>query len=175
MSFLQGSILMAATPLYSIELEAINGKKYSFQEYKGQVVLVVNTASHCGFTPQYEGLQALYQEFKEKGFVILGAPCNQFGNQEPEGEAEIKKFCSLKYGVTFPLLKKLEVKGSNQHPLFQSLIALSPEHHDIRWNFEKFLVSKSGTVLNRFSSFTTPSSSDLKKAIQNALAEKPNS
>lgn len=132
-------------------------------DFKGKVVLVVNTASKCGFTPQYKGLEKLYKSIREKhgdNFQILGFPCNQFGAQEPGNDAEIESFCELNYGVTFPIMTKVDVNGSDAHPLFEWLKGQqrSMGLKRIKWNFEKFLVAKDGTMKNRYSSLTTPES-----------------
>ena len=152
---------------YDIQVQSIDGKEYDLSEYQGEVVLVVNTASECGFTPQYEGLEKLYQTYKDKGFVLLGMPCNQFGNQEPGTNAEIKSFCQRRYGVTFPLLTKGDVKGLNQHPLYKFL--LTGKQGNVGWNFEKFLVDRQGKVVGHFSSNVPPNDADLVKAIEKEM------
>ena len=159
---------------YKIKIESIEGKTYSLAEYQGKVVLVVNTASACGYTPQYKGLENLYEKYKDKGLVVLGMPCNQFGNQEPGTEKEIKKFCELRFGVHFPLMKKNDVKGPHQHPLYQFLLdAAGPkEKVDVKWNFEKFLIGRDGHYIARFKSAITPESPELVKAIDQALDSK---
>jgi len=147
--------------VYEIEVNGIDGQAYSLDKYRGQVVLVVNTASKCGFTPQYTGLQELYDHFKDRGFVVLGFPCNQFGAQEPGSEAEIQSFCSLNHGVTFPLHAKVDVNGSNTHPLFKRLKKDAPGFmgsEAIKWNFTKFLIDKNGKVQKRYGSKDAPSS-----------------
>ena len=138
-------------------------------EYQDKVVLIVNTASECGYTPQYKSLQSLYELYTEKGLVVLGVPCNQFGRQEPGTEAEIKNFCELRYGVTFPMLKKADVKGSKQHPLYQYLLEQSSPSKDIAWNFEKFLVGRDGQIKSRFSSEIKPLSKVMVSAIKKEL------
>ena len=131
------------TSIYEIPLKDIDGKDASLAKYKGKVLLVVNVASKCGFTPQYKGLEALYRQQKDKGLVVLGFPCNDFGSQEPGTTEEIKAFCSKNYDVTFPLFEKVHVKGAEQHPLFSTLTgADSPFPGDIKWNFGKFLIGK---------------------------------
>jgi glutathione peroxidase len=138
------------------------------------VVLVVNVASRCGFTPQYEGLEALYQKYKEKGFVVLGFPANNFLWQEPGTDAEIKTFCSTKYNVTFPLFSKISVRGKDQHPLYVWLTSKDANPNfsgAISWNFNKFLISRDGTVAARFGSKETPDSENMKKAIETALSQ----
>jgi glutathione peroxidase len=139
--------------IYDFEVKTIHGENASLKDYEGKVLLIVNTASRCGFTPQYEGLQKLYEKYKDKGFVVLGFPCNQFGGQEPGLDLEIKQFCMLTYKVDFPLFSKINVNGDDAHPLFKFLKSqmkgfLGSEF--IKWNFTKFLVDKSGTVVKRF-------------------------
>lgn len=144
--------------LYQFEMKDIKGKDVSLNNYKGKVILVVNTASKCGLTPQYEGLETLYQNYKNKGFVILGFPCNQFMGQEPGTSEDIEKFCSTKYNVTFPLFEKIEVNGNKTNPLYQYLKLELPldGKNDIRWNFEKFLIDRSGNPVKRFAPKTKP-------------------
>ena len=145
--------------LYDIDLVTIDGKLQKMDTYRGKTLLIVNVASECGFTPQYTGLQALYEKFKDKGFVVLGFPCNQFGQQEPSGEAEIEQFCSRTYGVTFPMFAKIEVNGENAHPLYQHLKSEKPGllgTEAIKWNFTKFLVGSDGTVLKRYAPSDKP-------------------
>ncbi|EEF61131.1 glutathione peroxidase [Pedosphaera parvula] len=163
----------AQSSLYDIPLKDIDGKDTSLKAYKGKVVLIVNVASRCGFTPQYEGLEATYKKYEEKGFVILGFPCNDFGFQEPGTAEEIKKFCSSKYSVTFPLFEKLHVKGPEQHPLYAALTGkASPVPGEVKWNFGKFLISKEGKILQRYDSKVKPDSTELTTAIESALAAK---
>lgn len=152
--------------LHDITLNTLDGKPQSLATYKGQVVLVVNVASECGYTPQYAGLQKLYAEQKGRGLVVLGFPCNQFGGQEPGSATQIASFCQKNYGVTFPLFEKLEVKGANQAPLYQYLTAKFGEP---AWNFHKYLVGKDGQVIQSFSSKVAPDSLVLKAAIEAAL------
>jgi glutathione peroxidase len=152
--------------LYDITLNTLEGKPQSLAAYKGQVVLAVNVASECGYTPQYAGLQKLYAEQKGRGLVVLGFPCNQFGGQEPGTAAQIESFCQKNYGVTFPLFEKLEVKGANQAPLYQFLTARFGEP---AWNFHKYLVGRDGQVIQAFSSKVAPDSPELKAAIEAAL------
>ena len=156
--------------IFDIEVKAIDGKSTNMAEYRGNTLLIVNVASKCGFTPQYEGLEQLYQKFKERGFVVLGFPCNQFGNQEPGSESEIAKFCRLNYGVSFPLFAKIEVNGKDTHPLYAHLkkeASSSKEVGDIRWNFTKFLVNEHGQVVQRFSPSTSPE--DLDEVVEKQL------
>lgn len=159
--------------LYDFTAERLDGTLVSLREFAGKVLLIVNTASECGFTPQYEGLEALYREYRDRGFEVLGFPCNQFGGQEPGTNEEIKEFCSSKYNVTFPLYDKIEVNGKNRHPLYALLAGeSSPFPGDIKWNFNKFLVGKDGKILKRFDSKIAPESDEMKQAIEAALAAK---
>ncbi len=153
----------------------IDGKDVKLDDYKGKVVMIVNVASKCGYTPQYEGLQALYEKNKDKGFVILGFPANNFMSQEPGTEAEIKEFCSSKYHVTFPMFAKISVKGKDQHPLYNFLTnkATDPEFSgDISWNFNKFLLDRSGKVVARFGSKDTPEGEAVTASVGKYLAAK---
>jgi glutathione peroxidase len=163
----------AADTLYDIPLKDIDGQPASLKAYKGKVLLIVNVASKCGYTPQYTGLEATYQKYKDKGLTVLGFPCNQFGGQEPGTDEEIKQFCSSKYQVSFPLFDKIEVNGQNRHPLYSVLAGKdSPFPGDIRWNFTKFLVGRDGKVLNRFDSKVKPDSAELIQAVEAALDTK---
>jgi glutathione peroxidase len=166
-------IAASAVSLFNIPLKDIDGKDATLKPYQGKVVLVVNVASYCGFTPQYAGLEALYQKYKDQGLVICGFPCNQFGHQEPGNEADIKQFCTSKYNVTFPMFSKIEVNGENRHPLYVALAGNdSPFPGDIKWNFTKFLIRRDGKILNRFESPVKPNSEEMTKAIEAALAAK---
>jgi glutathione peroxidase len=145
--------------LYEFTVSTIDGKTETLATYRGQVSLIVNVASKCGFTSQYAGLEALYRRYRDKGFTILGFPCNQFGHQEPGSEAEIQSFCSLTYDVTFPLFAKIEVNGKGAHPLYQYLKKAQPGlfgSEAIKWNFTKFLVNREGQVLKRYAPSETP-------------------
>jgi glutathione peroxidase len=147
--------------LYDIEVTTIEGQPQTLEPYRGKTLLVVNVASQCGFTPQYAGLQALYERYKDQGFTVLGFPCDQFGHQEPGDEAEIQRFCSLTYEVTFPMFAKIQVNGDGAHPLYRYLKSekkglLGSEA--IKWNFTKFLVSPEGRVLERYAPTDTPES-----------------
>jgi glutathione peroxidase len=145
--------------LYEITVTTIDGKTETMESYRGQVLLIVNVASKCGFTGQYAGLEALYRRYRDMGFTILGFPCDQFANQEPGSEAEIQSFCSLTYDVTFPLFAKIEVNGSGAHPLFAYLKKARPGllgSEAIKWNFTKFLVGRDGQVLKRYAPSDTP-------------------
>lgn len=143
---------------YSFRAERLDGQVQPFSDYAGKLVLVVNTASQCGFTPQYAGLEKLYQEFKDQGLVILGFPCNQFGNQEPGGSDQIAQTCSINFGVTFPMFAKVDVNGSNAHPVFQWLTRQLPGWlgKSIKWNFTKFLIGRDGKPIKRFATITKP-------------------
>lgn len=159
--------------LYDISLKDINGKDTSLNAYKGKVLLVVNVASQCGLTPQYKALETTHQKYKSKGLAVVGFPCNDFGQQEPGTNEEIKAFCSTKYNVTFPLFDKVHVKGANQHPLFASLTGkTSPYPGDIQWNFGKFLIGRDGKILKRFEPKVTPDSPEVIQAIEAALGSK---
>src|ERR1700722_9133099 len=165
--------MKAADSIYDIPLQDIDGHGASLSAYKGKVLLIVNVASHCGFTPQYAALEAVYQKYKSQGLVICGFPCNQFGGQEPGTDTEIKQFCTAKYDVTFPMFDKLEVNGDNRHPLYVLLAGKdSPFPGDIRWNFTKFVVGRDGKILNRFDSKVKPDSDEVTTAIETALAAK---
>ena len=169
------------TKVYDFTAVANDGSEVNFSDYKGKVLLVVNTASKCGFTPQYDGLEALYEKYKDQGLVIVGFPCDQFGHQEPGTAEEIEEFCRLNYGVTFPLMDKIEVNGDNAHPIYkwlysekpfagfgegetaqrmgQMLARMDPDYFsnpDIKWNFTKFLVDRKGNVVDRFEPMVTP-------------------
>ncbi|MDF2647008.1 MAG: glutathione peroxidase [Paenibacillus sp.] len=145
--------------IYNIEVQTISGETKSLSEYKGKVLLIVNTASACGLTPHYKGLQSLYEQYQDKGLVVLGFPCNQFGGQEPGTNEDIQSFCELNYQVTFPLFDKIDVKGENAHPLYTYLLNHTPEPYrtgEIEWNFVKFLVDASGIVVKQYSASTDP-------------------
>jgi glutathione peroxidase len=145
--------------IYDFAVKNNKGQEITMQEFRGKVLLIVNTASQCGLTPQYEALEALFQKYQNQGFMILGFPCNQFGAQEPGTEKEILEFCSLNYGVSFPIFAKIEVNGSNTHPLFAFLKSEAPGFlgsEAIKWNFTKFLVDKNGKVVERFAPTTKP-------------------
>ncbi len=156
--------------IYSIPLKDIDGKDTSLNAFAGKVVLAVNVASRCGNTPQYEGLQSLFEKNKDKGLVVVGFPCNDFGKQEPGTEAEVKEFCSTTYKVTFPMMGKVHVKGPEQHPLYKELTTALPG--DVKWNFGKFLIGRDGKVLARFEPGLSPDDEKITKAIADALAAK---
>jgi glutathione peroxidase len=163
----------AADSIYTVPLKDIDGKATSLKPYQGKVMLIVNVASKCGYTPQYKELQAIYEKYKDKGLVVLGMPCNQFGQQEPGTDEQIKEFCSSKYSVTFPLYDKLEVNGPNRHPLYGILAGpTSPTPGNIKWNFTKFLVDREGKIVKRFESAVKPDAPEVTEAIEAALAAK---
>jgi glutathione peroxidase len=178
-SIFLGLVLMMATSLfagssiYSFTLPSIDGEPMPLANFKGKVVLLVNVASRCGFTPQYTGLEALYTKYKDQGFVILGFPANNFGGQEPGTNQEIKTFCSTKYTVTFPIYGKVSVKGADQTPLYQYLTKEADPSHtgDIKWNFTKFLTDRNGNVVQRFEPAVTPESPEVTSAIEKLLKQ----
>ncbi|MYM34172.1 redoxin domain-containing protein [Duganella sp. FT94W] len=158
--------------IFDIAADRLDGQPVSLAQYKGKVLLIVNTASKCGFTPQYQGLEAVYQQFRERGVEVLGFPCNQFGAQEPGDAGEIGAFCEKNYGVSFPLFAKIDVNGEHAHPLFQKLKRDAPGilgTERIKWNFTKFLIRKNGTVYNRYAPATKPEA--LIADIEKLLAE----
>jgi glutathione peroxidase len=155
-----------AMSLYDLSAQTLDGKPQALSAYKGKVVLVVNTASECGYTPQYAGLEKLYQQTKEKGFVILGFPSNDFGSQEPGDSAQIAKFCETKYHVHFPMFEKVKVKGDGKSPIY---VFLTGKQTEPKWNFHKYLVGKDGQVIAAFPSRVEPDSPELKQAIEAAL------
>jgi len=179
--------------IYEIPVKKISGEAASLAEYKGKVVLVVNVASKCGLTPQYEGLEALYERFHGQGLVVAGFPANDFKQQEPGSEAEIQSFCTMNYGVKFPMYSKITVVGAEKHPLYQALVAAQPKavsvndvswreklkgygiepnpEPEVLWNFEKFLVSRTGEVVKRFAPDTAPDAPELVAAIEAELAK----
>ena len=152
---------------YNLAPKDKSGNPYPFSQLEGKVVLIVNVASKCGFTPQYDGLEELYKKYKDQGLVILGFPCNQFGHQEPGTQEEIQEFCRLNYGVTFPIMQKIDVNGANEDPVYGFLKSQKAGMFGltrIKWNFEKFLIDKNGNVVERYSSLTKPASLDSKIA-----------
>jgi len=154
------------TLFYDIAIDGLNNQTLNLSDFKGKAVLIVNVASECGLTPQYEGLQALYEQYKEDGLVVLGVPCNQFGQQEPGSDKEIANFCATKFSVNFPMTTKVEVNGGDRHPLYKFLVE---DGDDIEWNFAKFLVSKQGHVLQRFNAKLDPKNDEIIHAIEHAL------
>jgi glutathione peroxidase len=159
--------MFAASSIHEFTMNSLTGQPVSLADYKGKVVLVVNVASKCGFTPQYEGLEKLYEKYKDQGLVILGFPANNFMGQEPGTNEEIGAFCKSKYGVKFPMFSKISVKGDDKAPLYQFLTSTGGE---IPWNFTKFLVGKDGKPIERFSPKVTPDATELSSAIEKALA-----
>lgn len=170
----QEGLLMAAktTRFYDFTMDDIDGKPVNLSQYKGKALLVVNTASFCGNTPQYTDLEAMYEQYRDKGFEILAFPANNFGQQEPGTNAEIKGFCLTKYSVSFPLFSKISVKGSDKHPLYQYLTEQSPFPGEVEWNFQKYLVDRSGNVVARFPHRMKPSSPEIVKEVERVLAAK---
>ena len=157
--------------IYDFKAIRNNGSELDFADYKGKVLMVVNTASKCGFTPQYKGLEALYQKYKDQGLVILGFPCDQFAHQEPGDDEQIAQFCEINFGVTFPLMKKIDVNGANADPVFKFLKSKTRGllGSSVKWNFTKFLISRDGSRIERFAPVTTPEALD--KKIADWLAE----
>jgi len=161
----------------NFEMKNIDDQAVDLEDYEGQVVLIVNTASKCGLTPQYAGLQQLYEKYQDQGFVILGFPCNQFGGQEPGTADEIKQFCSTKYDVSFPMFGKIDVNGEGAAPLYQYLTSQDVKpagKGKISWNFEKFLIDRNGQLVNRFAPRTKPTDADLVQSIEAELAKTSN-
>jgi glutathione peroxidase len=162
-------------PVWNAKIHDLKGNPVSLDKYKGKALLIVNVASKCGLTPQYSALEALQKKYEAKGFTVLGFPCNQFAGQEPGSPEEIATFCSTTYGVTFPIMEKIEVNGPGRHEIYKSLTALKDGDGytgDIRWNFEKFVVSADGKNVTRFSPKTTPEDPSVVAAIENALPKK---
>jgi glutathione peroxidase len=166
-----GSIFAAASGFYTFTLNAIDGRPAPLADYKGKVILVVNVASQCGYTPQYSALESIYEKYKDQGFVILGFPANNFGQQEPGTNEEIKTFCTRKYSVTFPIYAKISVKGSDEAPLYAYLTKDTEPgiRGDIKWNFTKFLIDRNGNVVQRFEPAVTPDSKEVVAAIEKEL------
>lgn len=159
-----------ASKLYGFTVKTIDGKERPLSDYKGKVVMIVNVASECGFTPQYKSLQEIYEKFKARGFVILGFPSNDFGQQEPGTDVQIKQFCESKYGVTFDMFSKIDVKGDHQAPLYKYLTTECEAPHEITWNFNKFLVDRAGKVVGYYPSQVKPTDDALTKKIEELLA-----
>jgi glutathione peroxidase len=176
MRSLLASIVVLATAsaadLTAIPFKNIDGKEKTLADYKGKVILVVNTASKCGLTPQYEALETIYDKYRSKDFVVLGFPCNDFNGQEPGTEKEIEKFCKAEYDISFPLMEKVHVKGPEQHPLYAALTGEKGAFPgDVKWNFGKFLIGKDGKPIARFEPKTTPDSPEIVEAIEKALKQ----
>ena len=158
--------------IHDISISSLQGEPGSLADHKGKAVLVVNVASKCGLTPQYEGLERIHEQYADRGFTVLGVPCNQFGGQEPGTAEEITEFCSVNYGVTFPLTEKVDVNGPERHPLYQELTETTDadgQAGDIQWNFEKFLISPEGEVVARFRPLVEPEAEELTSAIESTL------
>lgn len=158
--------------VFDVDINALSGSPAQLGQYRGRAMLVVNVASQCGLTPQYAGLQALAEAYADRGLVVLGVPCNQFGGQEPGSAAEIAEFCQVNYGVRFPLTEKVEVNGERRHPLYAQLVGVADAEGyagDIRWNFEKFLITPDGTAAARFHPRTEPNAPELTTAIEKVL------
>jgi glutathione peroxidase len=174
------ALLSAAGPqgtrsIYDFTMKSIEGKDVPLGKYKGKVLLVVNVASQCGNTPQYEDLQALYRKYESRGLVVLGFPANNFGEQEPGTDGEIKEFCTSTYHVTFPMFSKISVKGADQHPLYRLLTSRESNPDgagDVKWNFQKYLISREGTIIGTFAPKAKPMSEDVVAAIERALGGK---
>ena len=158
--------------LYTVPVKTITGEQKTLAEYQGKALLIVNTASECGYTPQYKGLEALYQQYRARGFEVLAFPSNQFGGQEPGSDAQIKTFCETKYKTTFPLFSKVDVKGEGAHPLYRLLTTTKGLEGDIKWNFNKFLVAPDGTVAARFDSKVEPTAPELTQKLEAVLPKK---
>ncbi len=164
-------IILMKSPIYTFKAVSLQSQEIDMSSYAGKILLIVNTASKCGFTPQYEGLESLYKKYRDQGLEILGFPCNQFGNQEPGDGKEIKEKCLINYGVSFPVFKKVKVNGPDAHPLFSYLTSALPGWfgRNIKWNFTKFLLDRDGNPVHRFAPVTTPEK--LEPAIQKLLKE----
>ncbi len=169
----EGTMMAVKSPaLYDFTMNDIDGKPVNLGQYRGKVLLLVNTASLCGNTPQYSDLQSLYEQYQDKGFEILAFPANNFGQQEPGSNEEIKSFCFTKYSLTFPLFSKISVKGPDKHPLYQYLTEQSAYPGEVEWNFQKYLVDRSGTIVGRFHHRTKPSAPEIVKELERTLAVK---
>ena len=159
------------TRVLGFTMKNIDGEDVHLSKYKGKVLLIVNVASECGFTPQYKDLEALYLKYKERGFMILGFPANNFGAQEPGTDQEIKKFCSSTYGITFDLFSKISVKGEDQHPLYKAITTDPTYGGDVKWNFQKYVVDRDGNLVGKYLSKVTPMSDEVTSAIEKALSK----
>ncbi len=157
------------TTIYDFTVKSLDGKDVSLARYKGKVLLIVNVASRCGYTPQYKELEELYTKYKDRGFVVLGFPANNFGGQEPGTDEEIAEFCERNYGVTFAMFSKISVKGEDQHPLYRYITTSEPVAGEVRWNFQKYLVGRDGALLEKYASSVKPLSGDLVSAVELAL------
>ena len=161
----------APSSVHDFKMKSLDGKEVEFSKYKGKVLLIVNVASECGATPQYKELQSLYQQYGDKGLVVMGFPCNQFGSQEPGSAAEIQQFCSTQYSVKFPMFEKIDVNGPKQSELYDFLKTNADDHSNIGWNFEKFIVGKDGNVAARFKTRTQPDAPEVVKLLEEELAK----
>ena len=171
---LSGTMAANAASIYDFTMNSIDGRPVSLKSYKGKVVLLVNVASKCGFTPQYAGLEALYEKYKDRGLVIVGVPANNFAQQEPGTNEEIKTFCSRKYNVTFPMMAKVSVLGEDETPLYRSLTDKTTDPKfggDIKWNFTKFLFDRNGNLVARFEPPVTPDSNEIQSAVEAAIGK----
>ena len=161
----------AVPPVLNFKMKSLAGQEVDLSQYQGKVLLIANTASKCGYTPQYKDLEAIYKRYQDKGLVVLGFPANNFKEQEPGTDQQIAEFCEKNFGVTFPMFSKVSVVGDDQSPLFKYLIDHAPETGDIKWNFEKFLIGRDGQIVARYRSKTNPSSDAVTKAIEQELAK----
>jgi glutathione peroxidase len=169
LSFLNKSISENTKTLFDFKINSINGDELNFSDFKGQTLLLVNVASNCGFTKQYDDLQKLYEDFKDKGFTVIGIPSNQFGNQEPGANSEIKNFCETNFNITFPMTSKYDVKGDNAHPIYLWAKETFGRSTVPKWNFHKILINKNGKVEDTYASFTNPMSKKIVKKIEQIL------
>lgn len=167
-----GAKFDVSKPIYQFTMNDIDGKPVNFETFKGKVLVVVNTASRCGLTPQYEGLERLFRTYRDRGLAVLGFPANNFMGQEPGTDAEIKEFCTTRFDVTFPMFSKISVKGKDTHPLYRWLLSSTENNQDIEWNFAKFVVGRDGRVVGRFSPRTAPDDPKFLETIEKALAAK---
>lgn len=172
LTIMLGGLLAHSTELYNHKAKSIEGKEISLSDFKGKALLIVNTASKCGYTPQYEGLAKLYGKYKDKGLVVLGFPSNDFGGQEPGTNADIKKFCKTRFNVDFPMFEKGPVTGAQIQPIYKYLTKNAPNQGEVRWNFEKFLISPDGRIVARFGSNVTPEDAELIGVIEKNLPKK---
>lgn len=163
---------MTGAPIYNFTMKTLDGKSRPLAELKGKVLMIVNTASFCGYTPQYKDLEKVYQQYKEKSFIVIGFPANNFGKQEPGTDNDIAAFCERNYGVTFPMFSKIDVKGENIHPLYKYLTTETQFKEEIAWNFTKFIVDKEGNVVAKFASKVKPTEKEVTEKIEELLARK---
>ena len=168
----KGDQVVQTSPLYSFTVESIDGSPVPLSTYKGEVLLIVNVASFCGYTPQYEDIEAVYEMYKDKGFRVLAFPANNFGNQEPGTNEEIKEFCTSKYDVTFDLFSKISVKGEDQHPLYRYITTESAVPGEVKWNFQKYLVDRSGNIVAMYPSKVKPTDDEFVSKLEELLAKR---